>query len=162
MELYKRIYIPDFSHILKDYFTGTWTVIWFPQWSCPGVYECTNHTNPFLHEASFGLRVLSLPVSVCVCVCECVGLNPELVCPITYHLFKLGSPNLDWRFKTLWLISLFMEWRLTLTFKVKFNFKCQNLPHFELVHVISHHRLNIEPHNLDKRCKTPWLRLLLF
>ena len=44
-----------------------------------------------LPEASFGLRVLSLPASVCVCVRPCV--NHELVRAITHHPFKLGSPN---------------------------------------------------------------------
>ena len=39
----------------------------------------------FLPEASFGLRVLSLPVSVCVCI------NHLLVRTITRHLFNLGS-----------------------------------------------------------------------
>ena len=58
----------------------------------------------FLPEASFGLRVLSLPVSVCVCVCVCI--NHLLVRTITRHLFKLGSPNLVQRSKTPWLSSL--------------------------------------------------------
>ena len=30
------------------------------------------YDNPFLPDASFGLRVLSLPASVCVCVCPSV------------------------------------------------------------------------------------------
>ena len=54
----------------------------------------------FLPKASFGLRVLSLPVSVCVCI------NHLLVRTITRHLFKLGSPNLVQRSKTPWLRSL--------------------------------------------------------
>ena len=33
------------------------------------------HVNDFLPEASFGLRVLSLPASVCVCVCVSVCLS---------------------------------------------------------------------------------------
>ena len=51
----------------------------------------------FLSEASFGLRVLSLPASVCVSVCLCV--NHLLVRGITRDPFKLGSPNLDHRCK---------------------------------------------------------------
>ena len=58
----------------------------------------------FLPEASFGLRVLSLPASVCVFVRPCI--NHELVRPITHHPFKLGSPNLDHRCKRPWLRSL--------------------------------------------------------
>ena len=63
-----------------------------------------NHENAFLSEASFGLRVLSLPASVCVSVRPCV--NHELVRAITHHPFKLGSPNLDHRCKRPWLRSL--------------------------------------------------------
>ena len=58
----------------------------------------------FLPEASFGLRVLSLPASVCVYVCVCG--NHLLVRTITCHPFKLESPNLDQKSKTPWLRSL--------------------------------------------------------
>ena len=53
--------------------------------------------NPFLPEASFGLRVLSLPASVCLCVClsVCVSVNPELVRAINHDAFKLEPPNLE-------------------------------------------------------------------
>ena len=84
----------------------------------------------FLPEASFGLRVLSLPASVCVSVCLSVGVcgNHLLVRAITHHPFQLGSPNLDHRCKRPWLRSLsFWGW-LTLTFKVKFNFKVKSYP----------------------------------
>ena len=64
----------------------------------------------FLPEASFGLRVLSLPayvcVYVCVCLCVCVSVNHELVRAIIHQPFKLGSPNLVQRSKTPWLRSL--------------------------------------------------------
>ena len=69
-----------------------------------------------------------LRLSVCVCVLPCV--NHELVRAITHHPFQLGSPNLDHRFKRPWLRPLlffFLEW-LTLTFKVKFNFKVKIYP----------------------------------
>ena len=44
-----------------------------------------------LPEASFSLRVLSLPLSVCPSVRVCG--NHLLVRAITHHPFKLGSPN---------------------------------------------------------------------
>ena len=47
----------------------------------------------FLPEASFGLQVLSLPMSVCLHVILCV--NHLFVRTMTQDLFKLGSPNLD-------------------------------------------------------------------
>ena len=60
----------------------------------------------FLPEASFGLRVLSLPASVCVCLSVCLCVNHEFVRAITLHPFKLESPNLEHRCKTPWLRSL--------------------------------------------------------
>ena len=59
-----------------------------------------------LSEASFGLRVLSLPASVCVSVCLYVCVNHEFVRAITLHPFKLESPNLKRRCKTPCLRSL--------------------------------------------------------
>ena len=58
--------------------------------------------DPFLPEASFGLRVFSLPARVCVHV----SINHEFVRTITHHPFKLGSPNLDQRCKKPWLRAL--------------------------------------------------------
>ena len=62
----------------------------------------------FLPEASFGLRVLSLPASVCVSVRPFVRVcgNHLLVRTITHHPFKLGSPNVDQMCKRPWLRSL--------------------------------------------------------
>ena len=82
----------------------------------------------FLPEASFGLRVLSLPASVCVCVSVCLCVNHLLVRAITRDLFKLGSPNLDQRCKRPWLRSLLFWGQLTLTFEVKFNLKVRIYP----------------------------------
>ena len=71
---------------------------------------------------------------VCLCVCPCVCVNSQLVRVITDHLFELGSLNLDHRCKRPCLRSLMFffflgggGW-LTLTFKVKFNFKVKSYP----------------------------------
>ena len=50
---------------------------------------CLSVCDTFLPEASFGLRVLSLPP------CVRVSVSYELVCAITCHKFELKSPNLD-------------------------------------------------------------------
>ena len=86
-----------------------------------------NHIQRFLPEASFGLRVLSLPASVCLCVRLCVHQS-RVFRGITHHSFKLWSLNLDHRRKRSWLRSLLFEGRLTLTFKVKFNSKVKIYP----------------------------------
>ena len=71
-------------------------------------------------------------VVACVCLSVCPSIRVcgkhLLVRAITHHPFKLGSLNSDHRCKRPWLRSLlFWEW-LTLTFKVKFNFKVKIYP----------------------------------
>ena len=51
-----------------------------------GIFRATFR---FLHKASFGLRVLSLPA------CVHVSINHELVCAITGQKLELESQNLD-------------------------------------------------------------------
>ena len=84
----------------------------------------------FLPEASFGLRVLSSPVSVYLSVCPCVCINHLLVCTITHQPFNLGSSNLHQRCKTPWLgfkIPIYLRddlpWpsRSNLTWKLNFT-----------------------------------------
>ena len=60
----------------------------------------------FIHVFTRGQFWPSGIVIACVCVCVYVCINHELVRTITYHLFKLGSPNLDHICKTPWLTSL--------------------------------------------------------
>ena len=135
-----------------------------------------------LPETSFSLQVLSLPVSVCPsvrvttftgatygrhiclsaypCVRPCV--NPALVRVITCGPFELGSLDLNHRCKTTWLRFLLFCGVIDFDFQGQFELQIQNVAHFELVHAIAHHQLKLEPGNVDKRCKTPWLKSLLF
>ena len=113
----------------------------------------------FLPEASFGLRVLSLPVSVCVSVCPCG--NHLLVRAITHHTFKLGSPNLDHRCKRPWLRSLLFWGVIDLDLQGQIWLRSQKLPLFELVGRITHHLFKLGSPNLGQRCKIPGLRFLL-
>ena len=80
---------------------------------------CNSQKFIFLPEASFGLWVLSLVVSVCLCVCVCG--NHLLVRAITCHLFKLESPNMDQKSKTLIVLGGNWLWtsRSNLTKKYK-------------------------------------------
>ena len=59
----------------------------------------------FLPEASFGLRVLSLPASVCLCVrvSMCVCVNHGLVRTITHHSFKLESLKFGTKVQKTWV-----------------------------------------------------------
>ena len=106
----------------------------------------------FLPEASFGLRVLSLPASVCLCVrpTVCVCGKHLLVCAITHHPFKLGSPNLDNMCKRPWLRSLLFWGVIDLDLQGQIELQSQNLPHFELVHAITHHQLKLQFPNLEQ------------
>ena len=79
----------------------------------------------FLPEASFGLRVLSLPASVCVCVSVCLSVCQSLACPrdnsgpVQVRIAKFG-PKMQ---KTLVKVPIVSGGQLTMTFKVKFNLK---------------------------------------
>ena len=117
----------------------------------------------FLPEASFGLRVLSSPASVglCVRVCVCVCINHELVRTITHRPFKLGSPNLDQRCKTPWFRSLLFLWMLDLDLQGQYQLESQILPHFELVHTITHQPFQLESPNFDRKCILALSRSLL-
>ena len=106
----------------------------------------------FLPEASFGLRVLSLPASVCLCVCVRPCVNHELVRAITHHPFQLGSPNLDQRCKRPWLRSLLFCGMIDRDLQGQIELQSQNLPHFELVHTITHHQLKLQFPNLEQKC----------
>ena len=91
------------------------------------------------------------------CVCFRTTCVNKFVCVITYHPFRLWSPNLDQACKTTWL-RLCCLVRLTFTSKVKLNSKIKIYPLFELVHPITHHQLKLEPTNWDNwNNKTPWL-----
>ena len=104
----------------------------------------------FLPEASFGLRVLSLPA--CVCVCVCVSVNHEFVRAITHQPFKLGSPNLDQRCQRPWLSALLFCGMIDRDLQGQIELQSQNLPHFELVHAITHHQLKLQFPNLEQNC----------
>ena len=93
-------------------------VSWWPQISL---------TEPFIFTRGQFWPSGIVVACVCLCVSVCVR-QPPVVRVITHHQFKLGSPNLDHRCKRpLLRCLLFWGW-LTLTFKVKFNFKVKSYP----------------------------------
>ena len=104
----------------------------------------------FLPEARFGLRVLSLHVSVCVSVRPSVRVcgNHLLVCAITHYPFKLGSPNLHHRCKRPWLRYLLFWGVIDLDLQGQIWLQSQKLPHFELVGKIAHHLFKLGSPNL--------------
>ena len=116
-------------------------------------------TEPFLPEASFCLRVLSLPAYACVCVR--LSVNHQLVRVVTHQTFKLESLNLDQRCKRLWLRSLLCVGTMDFELQGQIELKSQNLPHFELVRAISHHQLKSVFPNFGQKCTLALLRSLL-
>ena len=101
---------------------------------------------PFLPEASFGLRVLSLPASVCVCVSVCLSVCQSLACPrdnsgpVQARIAKFG-PKMQKTLVNVPIVFFFFFFflgggggggggggQLTLTFKVKFNLKVRIYP----------------------------------
>ena len=92
------------------------------------------------------------------------------------RLFKLWSPNLEQRCKTIWLRSLFFfiffffgggggeVGGIDLDFQGQFELKTLKVYPIlsnSNIHPINHPQLRLEPPNLGKRCKTPWLSSLL-
>ena len=96
---------------------------------CAEFISGTKNRFAFLPEASFGLRVLSLPASASVCVC----VNPEVVHVKTHHLHKLEPLNSDqtWDANTL---SSLLFWE-GLTWTSRWNLTCKSkFHHAQLVH----------------------------
>ena len=105
--------------------------------------------SPFLPEASFGLRVLSLPASVRPSVRPSVT---KFVRAITQYPFKLGLPNLNQRCLRPWLRSLLFCGTIDCDLQGQIELQSQNLPHFELVHAITRHQLKLQFPNLEQKC----------
>ena len=112
-------------------------------------WTCASLSCFFLPEASFGLRVLSLPASVRPSVSPSVT---KFVRAITHQPFKLGSPNLDQRCKRPWLRSLLFCGMIDHNLQGQIELQSQNLPHFELVDTITHHQLKLQYPNLEQKC----------
>ena len=93
---------------------------------------------------------------------ESVCISYLLVRAITHQPFKLGSLNLDQRCKTPWLRSLLFWGTIDFDLQGQIRVKIPNLPHYGRVPTITRHLLKLESPNLDQRCKTHWLRSLLF
>ena len=86
---------------------------------------------------------------VVTCVCPSVT---KFVRAITHYPFKLGSPNLDQRCKRPWLRSLLFCGMIDCDLQGQIELQSQNLPHFELVHAITHHQLKLQFPNLKQKC----------
>ena len=75
-----------------------------------------------------------------------------LVRAITHHPFRLGSPNLDQRCKRPWLRSLLFCGTIDRDIQGQIELQSRNLPHFELVHAITHHQFKLQFPNLEQKC----------
>ena len=100
-------------------------------------------------------------VSACVCVCVRMSVNHEFVRAITHQPFKLGSPNMDQRCKKPWLSALLFCGMIDRDLPGQIELRSQNLPHFELVHPITHHQLKLQFPNLEQKCILTLFRSLL-
>ena len=105
--------------------------------------------------------VLAFGYCRCLRVCVCLSVNHQLVRAVTHQPFKLESPNLDQRCKRPWLRSLLFFGMIDLELQGQIELKSQNLPHFELVRAISHHKLKSVFPNFVQKCILALLRSLL-
>ena len=124
-----------------------------------GVFNCGYRK---IYMGFYPRPVLAFGYCRCQRLCVSLCVNHLLVRAITRDPFKLGSPNLKHRCKRPWLRSLLFCGVIDLYLQGQIYLQSQNLPHFELVHAITHHPFKLGPPNLDQRCKIPWLRSLLF
>ena len=62
------------------------------------------------------------------------------------------SSNLDQRCKRPWLRSLLFCGTIDCDLQGQIELQSQNLPHFELVHAITQHRLKLQFPNLEQKC----------
>ena len=98
-----------------------------------------------------------------VVACVCPSVSPSVtkfVRAITHQPFKQGSPNLDQRCKRPWLRSLLFCGMIDHDPRGQIELQSQNLPHFELVHAITHHQLKLQFPNLKKKCIVALFRSL--
>ena len=89
--------------------------------------------------------------------CRCLRLSvsplvTKFVRAITHYPFKLGSPNLDQNCKRPWLRSLLCCGTIDRDVEGQIELQRQSLPHFELVHAITHHQLKLQFPNLEQKC----------
>ena len=115
------------------------------------------------NEVNYPRPVLAFWYCRClrVCLCVCLSVNHQLVRAVTHQPFELESPNLDQIYKRPWLRSLLFFGMVDLEFQGQIELKSQNLPHFELVRVISHHKLKSLFPNFGLKCILALLRFLL-
>ena len=145
----------------------SWQVTTQVKYCVPWAEYSKMKVKQLLPEASFGLRVLSLPASVCLCVCVCV--YQSRACPrdnsplIQASIAKCGVHVQFTVQKTLVKNPIVFggDWpwpsRSNLTW-----FESRILPHFELVRPITCHSFKLESPNLDQKCILPRLKSLLF
>ena len=112
-------------------------------WSCAKTLIFQTHFYPRPVLAFGYCRCLRLYVSPSV---------TKFVRAITHYTFKLGSPNLDQRCKRPWLRSILFCGRIDRDFQGQIELQSQNLSHFELVHVITHHQWKLQFPNLEQKC----------
>ena len=89
------------------------------------------------------------------CRCLRLSISPSVtkfVRAITHYPFKLGSPNLNQRCKRSGLRSPLFYGTIDRELQGQIELQVQNLPHFELVHAITHHQLKIQFLNLEQKC----------
>ena len=89
------------------------------------------------------------------CRCLRLSISPsftKLVRAITHYPFKRWSPNLNQRCKRPWWRSLLFCGTIDRDFQGQTELQSQHLPHFELVHAITHHQLKLQFPNLEQKC----------
>ena len=80
-----------------------------------------------------------------------IYLTDELVRAKILRPLKLGSPNWNQICKRPWLRALLFCGTIDRD-QGKIELRSQNLPHFDIVHAITHHQLKLQFPNLEQKC----------
>ena len=119
-----------------------------------------------LPEASFGLRLLSLPacvwLSVCVSVCVCFRQPRTFPRHNSSPVQARNTKNWTKDVKQLGWGPYCFVGAIDIDLQCQIQLRSPNWPLLELVRTITHQPFKLGSPNLNQRCKAPWLRSLLF
>ena len=123
-----------------------------------------NHEHLGFSRSNFYPRPV-LACGYCRCLRLCVSVSvpawQSLACPCD----NLGPDKFGLKVQnTLAKVPIVFGGQSTVIFKVKFDFKIKFDPilSFKFFNAIIHYPFKLRSPNLDQRCKTTWLRSLLF
>ena len=120
----------------------------------PMAHYCISSFYPRPVLAFGNIVIACVCVSVSVCAYQSLACPHDNSSPVQARITKFRSEVQN--------TSLLFWGAIDLDLQGQIWLRNLNLPHFELVRTVTSHLLKLESPNLHQRCKTVWLRSLLF